>query len=204
MLWNSLTNDEIKLQEVGVLAILRWLVSNTVKKVIGWLTVLHNSAHVVHVASVLRLKLSKFYDNDVCNSCVCVTRDPWTTVRHINHRQTNDNQGLYFSARFEMYPKTNPMQFLQPPTNGYFANNCDDWHVGNTCEPKCNDGYAFFSHQANTTYRYQCTQQGQWTPAPDTMPECLGELRLNSSWYHDCLYSYLHFVNAQTILAIAL
>jgi hypothetical protein len=71
---------------------------------------------------------------------------------------------------------------LQPPKNGYFDNNCDDWHVGNTCEPKCNDGYAFFSHQANTSYRYQCTQQGQWTPAPNTMPDCYGELSL-IFWY---------------------
>ena len=35
---------------------------------------LHNSAHLVHVAEVLRLKLSLLYDNDVRNSCTCNKR----------------------------------------------------------------------------------------------------------------------------------
>jgi len=92
-------------------------------------------------------------------------------LRTVNYfaRDGSDNQAV---CTFYVNITINECASLQPPKNGYFDNNCDDWHVGNTCEPKCNDGYAFFSHQANTSYRYQCTQQGQWTPAPSTMPDC--------------------------------
>ena len=35
----------------------------------------------------------------------CVRKEPWAEVRHINHEQTNENQGLIFCAIFEMLVK---------------------------------------------------------------------------------------------------
>ena len=45
-------------KDVGFLARLRWLVSKSIKTVIGWLAVLYNSILPVHVAGVLRLEIS--------------------------------------------------------------------------------------------------------------------------------------------------
>ena len=44
-------------------------------------------------------------------AAVCVTKEPWTTVKDMNYEQTNANPGLSYSARFEMFAKRNCKHF---------------------------------------------------------------------------------------------
>ena len=44
-------------------------------------------------------------------TAVCVTKEPWTTVKDMNYEQTNANSGLSFSARFDKFAKRNCKYF---------------------------------------------------------------------------------------------